>query len=98
LIGIDFYPIRLPAAKFRNGTVECATESARAVLDTGADDLYPRLHLILADILVGQGDYRSAAAEYRRVIELAPDSAVAIAVGWLISNWKAQGVLFNGPE
>lgn len=74
---------------------ECATQSARAVLDTGQDHLYPRLHLILGDILAGQGDFRSAAAEYNRLIELAPDSAAADAARLLIANWKAQGILLN---
>ena len=79
------------------GQRECAAQSARAVLNTGPDSLYPRLHLILGDILAGQEEYGPAAAEYRRLIELIPGSPAAIAAGLLISDWKTQGIIPQEP-
>jgi tetratricopeptide (TPR) repeat protein len=79
------------------GKTECAVQSARAVLETGPDQLHARLHLILGDVLARQRDFRAAAAEYSRLIELAPDSPAANAAVQMIANWKAQGILAELP-
>jgi tetratricopeptide (TPR) repeat protein len=66
--------------------MDCALQSAAAIIAQQADRHYPRVHLITGDALAARGDFQSAAKEYGRVVELEPGSRAAAAAAAWIAN------------
>jgi len=75
------------------GDAAKAEESIRAVQASENAARYPRTHFLLGNILLGQGDVPAAAAEFRRYLELEPESRAAAAVRGQLAKWDAQGLL-----
>jgi tetratricopeptide (TPR) repeat protein len=59
---------------------DTAKQSIRVILEAGKDKLYPRVHVMLGEMYVGERDFPSAEAEYRRFLELEPASQAADAI------------------
>jgi VWFA-related protein len=66
----------LARARFHLGSDD-AEAAARKLIGLDAKHEYPSAEVILAQILESQQDYRSAAAHYRRYLELSPEAPEA---------------------
>jgi tetratricopeptide (TPR) repeat protein len=64
--------------------MDCALESAHAIIENGGDRQFPRIYLITGNDFAARGDLRAAAREYGRLINLEPRSrAAAAAASWI---------------
>ena len=72
-------------------------ESVLQVQKSSLAKNYPLSHYILGWIMAQKGDFLTAAAEYRRFLEIAPNSQTGERVEAQLARWTADG-LIRTPE
>lgn len=80
-------------ALYNLGKAESAKQILRAILGSGDTRLYPQVHEVLGEMLAAEGDFRNAAVEYRRFLELQASSRMAERVRMELADWKAKGLI-----
>ncbi|MDA2927494.1 tetratricopeptide repeat protein, partial [Acidobacteria bacterium AH-259-G07] len=80
-------------ANYSLGNVDVAEQSIRRVQDGGEARSYPGTHYLLGMILATKKDFRSAAAEFRRFLELTPLFTNAQELKQQLLDWEAQGLI-----
>ena len=79
------------------GRLDVAEESVLQVQKSSLAKNYPLSHYILGWIMAQKGDFLTAAAEYRRFLEIAPNSQTGERVEAQLARWTADG-LIQTPE
>lgn len=74
-------------ANFNLNKMEQAEKSARSAMD------YPRTHHLLGAILARQGNFTSAADEFRTYLKLSPNAAEADQLKRQLTEWEGLGVI-----
>jgi len=82
-------------ANYVLGKPDAAKRSIRAILDSGEERRYPRIHAILGDLLAFESDFDGAAIEFHRLLQLDPDSAIAQFARGQLAEWQARGLIAN---
>ena len=80
-------------AYYTLGKLDAAKKSIRAIVQSGEEQAYPRIHFMLGDLRAGEGDVDGAAAEFRRLVELEPGSKAADLARKQLVRWDAEGVI-----
>jgi tetratricopeptide (TPR) repeat protein len=80
-------------ANFNLGRMDLAEKSVRSSMDRAEGGRFPRAHHLLGAILARQGNYASAADEFRQYLKLAPNAAEADQLRRQLSEWEGLGVI-----
>lgn len=80
-------------ANFNLGKMELAEKSAREAVKTDPENHLPAMHHLLGTILAKQGNFPSAAEEYRSFLKLAPSSPAADQLRKQLTEWEGLGVI-----
>lgn len=75
------------------GALEQASASAQAVRGHGGTERFPRVCIILAECYGQQGKIVEAAEEFRRYVELEPDSPMAEQVRQRLAQLEEAGAI-----
>ncbi|MCC7497766.1 MAG: tetratricopeptide repeat protein [Bryobacterales bacterium] len=75
------------------GNPGAAEGPARAAAASPDATEFPKAHFILGNVLAQRGDIKAAAAEFRKYVELEPNSAAAQATKKQLAEWEAAGAL-----
>lgn len=75
------------------GRLDVAEESVLQVQASSSATDYPLTHYMLGWIVSQKGDFLTAAAEYRRFLEIAPTSPVAETLETQLASWTAKGLI-----
>lgn len=80
-------------AHYNQGHISDARESISLITRNGDDKLYPRVRVMLGEMLAAEGNFHAAAAEYRRFLELEPHSRVSDLIRRQLEDWRRQRLL-----
>jgi len=75
------------------GRLNVAEESVLQVQKSASAKNYPLTHYILGWIMSQKGDFLTAAAEYRRFLEIAPTSQLGEKLQDQLARWTADGLI-----
>ena len=96
---LDLNP-RLTQAHYYNaiaysslGRLNVAEESAMVVLDSNEAETYPLVYYVLGFAESQKGNFPSAAARYRSLLEIRPEGAFAGKLKDQIAQWQEQGLI-----
>lgn len=80
-------------ANFNLNKMELAEKSARSAMDRSDGGRFPRAHHLLGAILARQGDFSSAAEQFRTYLKLSPNAAEADQLKRQLTEWEGLGVI-----
>lgn len=80
-------------ANFNLGKMDLAEKSARSAMSDDGSSRMPRTHHLLGAILARQGNFPSAAEEFRSYLKLAPNATEADQLRRQLSEWEGLGVI-----
>ncbi|HZS51951.1 MAG TPA: tetratricopeptide repeat protein [Bryobacterales bacterium] len=80
-------------ANYNLGKMELAERSARNALKGEAAGRNPALHHLLGSILAREGNFPSAAGEFRSFLQLSPDSPAAEQIRKQLAEWESLNVI-----
>ncbi len=80
-------------ANFQRGNMEAAEKSALAIESGEGAQSFPLAHHLLGMIHARQGDFPSAAGDFRTFLKAQPDSPIAPEVRKQLAEWEALGVI-----
>ena len=83
----------MAVAQMSLGNPGAAEGPARSVLTSPDAAQFPKARFILGNILAQKGDAKAAAAEFRKYVELEPNSPAAEAVKKQLAEWESGGLL-----
>jgi len=75
------------------GNIDIAERSARLVLDSPQGRNYPLAHYVLGFVMSQRGDFQTAAAEYRQLVDSQPKSQLSGKLEMLLADWEQQGLI-----
>lgn len=80
-------------ANFNLGKMELAEKSVRSAMKSDEANRFPQTHHLLGAILARQGNFPSAAEEYRNFLKVSPTSAMAEQLRKQLTEWEGLGVI-----
>jgi len=80
-------------ANYNLGRMELAEKAARNAMDRADGGRFPRAHHLLGAILARQGNFPSAAEQFRTFLKLAPNATEADQLRRQLSEWEGLGVI-----
>jgi Tfp pilus assembly protein PilF len=80
-------------ANYNLGKMDLAEKSARSAMQSDSGNGLPMLHQLLGTILARQGNFPSAAEEFRSFLKLAPNSPNAEQLRKQLTDWEGLGVI-----
>jgi Flp pilus assembly protein TadD len=83
-------------ANFNLGKMDLAEKAARSAVEKDADKTMPMAHQLLGAILARQGNFPSAADEFRSFLKLSPNSPQAEQIRKQLTEWEGLGVIQKG--
>ncbi len=75
------------------GRLNMAEESAMVVLDRNKAETYPLVYYVLGFAESQKGNFPSAAARYRSLLEIRPEGSMAGKLKELLAQWQEQGLI-----
>ncbi|MCH7803269.1 MAG: tetratricopeptide repeat protein [Acidobacteria bacterium] len=75
------------------GRIDVAEESALVVLDSNQAKNYPLIYYVLGFTESKKGNFPSAAARYRSLLEIKPDGSLAGKLREQMAQWQEQGLI-----
>jgi Flp pilus assembly protein TadD len=80
-------------ANYNLGKMDLAEKSAREAVKSDSSSRFPMMHQLLGAILARQGDFPSAAEEFRSYLKMSPDSQQADQIRKQLTEWEGLGVI-----
>ena len=80
-------------ANFNLNRMDQAEKSARSAMDRSDGGRFPRAHHLLGAILARQGNFPSAAEQFRLYLKLSPTAAEADQLRRQLNEWEGLGVI-----
>ncbi len=75
------------------GRINVAEESALVVLDSNQAETYPLTYYVLGFAESQRGNFPSAAARYRSLLEIRPDGSLAGKLREQMAQWQERGLI-----
>ena len=75
------------------GEINVAEESALRVLDSNQAQTYPLIYYVLGFAESQRGNFPSAAARYRSLLEIKSDGSLAGKLREQMAQWQEQGLI-----
>ncbi len=75
------------------GRLNMAEESAMVVLDSNKAETYPLIYYVLGFAESKKGNFPSAAARYRSLLEIRPEGPFAGKLKEQLTQWQEQGLI-----
>jgi len=80
-------------ANFNLGRMDLAAKAARNAMERTDGGRFPRAHHLLGAIMARQGNFTSAADEFRTFLKLSPTAAEADQLRRQLTEWEGLGVI-----
>jgi len=80
-------------ANYNLGKISLAEKSVRSALKHDDGNRFPQTHHLLGAILARQGNYPSAAEEFRNFLKLVPNSSATEQLRKQLAEWEGLGVI-----
>jgi Flp pilus assembly protein TadD len=84
-------------ANFNLGKMDLAEKSVRSAMKTDETGRLPQTHHLLGAILARQGNFPSAAEEFRSYLKVAPNTSTAEQLRKQLAEWEGLGVIERTP-
>ncbi len=75
------------------GRLNVAEESAMVVLDSNKAETYPLVYYVLGFAESQKGNFPSAAARYRSLLEISPEGSISGRLKEQLAQWQEQGLI-----
>ena len=75
------------------GRVEAAEESALRVEGSNDVQNYPLVHYVLGWVMSQRGDFDAAAAQFRHLLEIQPETRLSERLREQLADWERQGLI-----
>ncbi len=87
-------------ANYQLDQLDQAEKSLQTVQKSSDAQRYPMAHYMLGAILARRGDFASAASEFRRFLEMKPDSNTSDRLNKILADWEERGFIKkeNAPK